>query len=383
MSAVEVVQVHKAFGQVRALDGVDLSLGAGKLLAVLGPSGCGKTTLLRVLAGFEEIDAGRIALEGRAVSLPGVHLPPHRRHAAIVPQDGGLFPHLSVADNIAFGLGRRKLGRRGTRDRVAECLDLVGLSGLGSRMPHELSGGQQQRVAVARALAPRPPLVLLDEPFSALDATLRTEVRQVVRQALAEDGATALMVTHDQAEALSMADEIAVMRAGRILQAGRPAEIYRAPVDPWVAGFVGEAQLLPVLERDGQRVRTVLGWLGVTGTPGPGQTQVMLRPEQVTIHPTEGPGAPATVVSVDYYGHDALVILRAGDHTTVLSRVVDGPQAALQPGTPVTVAVLGKARCYAGNSETGAEPVVGDPTGHDAPGAGDAGTSGSAQPQYH
>lgn len=347
MSSVEVVGVHKAFGEVQALDGVDLTLPGGSLLAVLGPSGCGKTTLLRVLAGFEEIDAGRIALGGRAVALPGVHLPPHRRHAAVVPQDGGLFPHLTVAANVAFGLGRRTLARRAVRGRVAECLELVGLGGLADRMPHQLSGGQQQRVAVARALAPRPPLVLLDEPFSALDATLRTEVRQVVRQALADDGATALMVTHDQAEALSMADQVAVMRAGRILQSGTPAEVYRSPVDPWVAGFVGESLLLPALERTGDRVRTVLGWLPVTGPGAPGHTWVMLRPEQVAIDGPGGSGSPATVVSVDYYGHDALVVLRAADDTTVLSRVVDGPQAALEPGTPVTVSVRGTARCYA------------------------------------
>lgn len=349
MSSVDVVQVRKAFGEVQALNGVDLTLAGGSLLAVVGPSGCGKTTLLRVLAGFERIDDGRIALGGRAVALPGVHLPPHRRQAAVVPQDGGLFPHLSVAANVAFGLRQRHLGRRATRSRVGECLDLVGLTGLGARMPHELSGGQQQRVAVARALAPRPPLVLLDEPFSALDASLRTEVRQVVRQALSEDGATALLVTHDQSEALSMADRVGVMRAGRILQVGTPAEVYRAPVDAWVAGFVGESLLLPPLGWDRHRVRTALGWLPLTGAYRADEhptMQVMLRPEQVVLGAPGAGGVPATVMSVAYHGHDALLELRTEDGTALLSRVADGPQAALRPGTAVTASVLGSARCY-------------------------------------
>ena len=175
MTDVAINRVGKSFGPVRALQGVDLSMRSGEFVAVLGPSGCGKTTLLRCVAGFEQIDEGRIALGGRLVALPGVHVPPHRRHVAVVPQEGALFPHLDVAGNVAYGLRR---GRKDRAARVEQCLQLVGLGGYGARMPHELSGGQRQRVAVARALAPRPPLVLLDEPFSALDASLRSELRR-------------------------------------------------------------------------------------------------------------------------------------------------------------------------------------------------------------
>ena len=345
--AVEVVNVRKSFGDFAALDGVDLELDPGRLLAVLGPSGCGKTTLLRCIAGFEEIDGGRITLGGRAVALPGVHLPAHRRQVAVVPQDGALFPHLDVAANVGFGLPR---GRARSR-RVEECLELVGLAGMGSRMPHELSGGQQQRVAVARALAPRPPLVLLDEPFSALDASLRAELRRDVRAALREDGATALLVTHDQAEALSMADLVAVMREGRILQVGAPADVYRTPVDPWVARFVGDAMLLPVEATTGTDTGvTALGPVTAPGLGGldPDATLVLVRPEQVRMgRGHDDPrGVPASVSQVAYHGHDALVTLLLTDGSTALLRVADGPEAAVTPGERVRLWVEGEARAY-------------------------------------
>src|SRR5918995_5329936 len=258
MSTLTVRGVAKAFGRTQALAGVDLSVASGGFVAVLGPSGCGKTTLLRCIAGFERIDGGEVTIDGRLLAGGRVHMPPHRRRVAVVPQEGALFPHLCVGDNVAYGLDR--MARRS--GRVAEVLALVGLAGFEQRMPHELSGGQQQRVAVARALAPRPPLVLLDEPFSALDAGLRVELRRDVRAALRADGATAVLVTHDQGEALSMADEIAVMRAGRIVQGGSPTDVYRAPADLWVAGFIGEAVLVPAA-MDGRCARTALGDLVV------------------------------------------------------------------------------------------------------------------------
>jgi iron(III) transport system ATP-binding protein len=351
VTAVEIVQIGKSYGDVVALDSVDLDLDTGEFVAVLGPSGCGKTTLLRCIAGFERIDHGRITLGGRVVTLPGVHLPPHRRHVTVVPQDGALFPHLSVADNVGYGLprGRRKPAR------VEECLELVGLGGLASRMPHELSGGQQQRVAVARALAPHPPLVLLDEPFSALDASLRAGLREDVRRALAEDGATALLVTHDQGEALSMADRVAVMRDGRIRQAGTPAEVYRHPVDSWVAQFVGEAMLLPVHGSGGQTVRTSsLGPVhlrpdlaGLTGVP-----LALVRPEQVRILRVHGgrlspPHAVAgQVAQIAYHGHDALIHVRLEDAQTAMVRVIDDPVTAVEPGDEVRLWVEGDCTAY-------------------------------------
>ena len=211
----------KIFGAVRAVDDMSLDVDPGEIVALLGPSGCGKTTFLRLIAGFERPDAGSVLLADEEVAGPGRFLPPERRRIGMVFQDYALFPHLSVADNVAFGLARRRrLSARGAHRDAAESvgrlLALVGLEGLGARLPHEISGGQQQRVALARALAPAPAVVLLDEPFSNLDATLRAEVRAEVRGILREAGATAVFVTHDQEEALSLADRVAVMRAGHL-----------------------------------------------------------------------------------------------------------------------------------------------------------------------
>lgn len=312
-TALQLQDVRKAFPGVRALDGVDLDVETGELMAILGPSGCGKTTLLRSVAGFERIDTGRIALAGHAVALDGLHLATHRRKIGIVPQEGALFPHLSVAENVGFGLPRRSRGRAG---RVEEFLELVGLGGFGRRMPHELSGGQQQRVALARALAPRPALVLLDEPFSALDAALRTELRADVRRVLHEQSMTALLVTHDQSEALSMADRIAVMSAGRVIQTAAPLDLYSHPADPWVATFLGEASWLPGRVVDGE-LRTGIGPLPV-GSGLRNHARALVRPEQVVIG--EG-GAPATVTAVAFHGHDALLGLVLADGTALQCRL--------------------------------------------------------------
>jgi iron(III) transport system ATP-binding protein len=326
VSRLTVRGVRKAFGHTQAVAGVDLSVPSGALVAVLGPSGCGKTTLLRCIAGFERIDSGEITLDDRLLAGGRVHTAPHRRRVAVVPQEGALFPHLSVGDNVAYGLDRaaRRSGR------VADVLELVGLAGFEQRMPHELSGGQQQRVAVARALAPRPPLVLLDEPFSALDASLRAEVRADVRQALRADSATAILVTHDQNEALSTADEVTVMRAGRSVQTGSPIDVYRKPVDEWVAGFVGDAVLVSGMAR-GAAAETSLGPVTLLdiSLPAIGQTAVtaLIRPEQVLLGPQDS--APSTAVTATvtrrvFHGHDELIMLRLADGTEALSRALDG-----------------------------------------------------------
>ncbi|MEV6399778.1 ABC transporter ATP-binding protein [Streptomyces sp. NPDC051907] len=348
MAELRIAGVHKDYGPVRALTGVDLTVRSGALVAVLGPSGSGKTTLLRCIAGFEALDAGEIRVDGSRVATPDASVPPERRRIAVVPQEGALFPHLSVLGNVAYGLDRaaRRAGR------AAAVLDLVGLAGFQDRMPHHLSGGQQQRVAVARALAPRPPVVLLDEPFNALDAALRAELRQDVWQALRADGATAVLVTHDQAEALSIADEVAVMRDGRIVQSGPPELLYGTPADPWVAGFVGDAVWLPAV-MDGDRARTPLGALPVTpSAPADGDDQnapqrVLLRPEQIALVP---PGAPdavlATVVRRDFYGHDAVLGLRLADGTAVAARIFDPASVPPSVGDQVALRVRGAARVF-------------------------------------
>ncbi|MFS8477385.1 MAG: ABC transporter ATP-binding protein [Micromonosporaceae bacterium] len=334
MAELRVTGLRKSYGPVQALAGVDLAVRSGDLVAVLGPSGCGKTTLLRCVAGFERADAGEVVVDGRTVT----GLAPERRRIAVVPQEGALFPHLSVLENVAYGLDRsaRRAGR------AEQVLDLVGLAGLGDRMPHQLSGGQQQRVAVARALAPRPPIVLLDEPFSALDAALRAELRRDVRAALRADGATAVLVTHDQGEALSMADQVAVMRDGRIVQYGPPGVVYSEPADAWVAGFLGEAVWLPAEVSAGRAV-TVLGEVPVAGAVTAGAARVLLRPEQLALDPD---GVPATVVRCDFHGHDALLTMRLTDGTEVAVRVLDRAGREVAPGDRTGLRVTSPARAF-------------------------------------
>ena len=347
MSMLTVRAVAKAFGRTQALAGLDLSVSFGALAAVLGPSGCGKTTMLRCIAGFERIDSGEITLDGRLLAGGRVHVPAHRRRVAVVPQEGALFPHLSVGDNVAYGVDRtaRRSGR------VAEVLALVGLAGFEQRMPHELSGGQQQRVAVARALAPRPPLVLLDEPFSALDASLRVEVRADVREALWADNATAILVTHDQDEALSTADQVTVMRAGRTVQTGSPIDVYRKPADEWVAGFVGDAVLVRGMAR-GAAAETSLGPVTLADIPlsADGQTPVtaLIRPEQVLLGPRDrapSTAVPATVTRRVFHGHDELIMLRLADGTEALSRALDGT-TPVEVGDRCAVWVRGPVRAW-------------------------------------
>lgn len=321
MAELTVSALRKRFGNVEALAGAELTVLSGHLTAVLGPSGCGKTTLLRCVAGFEIADAGRILLNGRDIT----RLAPQRRRIAVVPQEGALFPHLSVAANVAYGLDRA--GRRG--NRVPEVLELVGLAGLGNRMPHQLSGGQQQRVAVARALAPRPPVVLLDEPFSALDAALRVELRRDVRDALRADGATGILVTHDQGEALSIADSLAVMRDGIMVQCGSPDDVYAVPASPWVADFIGEAVWLAA-------GHPLLSGVCVLG----GGQQILVRPEQISVIA----GNDAQVVRRNFHGHDAILGLELAGAGQITVRVLGPHIPAL--GDRVSLNIEGAARAY-------------------------------------
>lgn len=337
MKRLKVEDLHVAFDDGPVLKGVDLQVEPGELWAILGPSGCGKTTLLRAIAGFLRPQRGRIWIGEREVFGSGVWVPPEKRRVGYVPQEGALFPHLTVKDNIAFGLPKGLW----CETRVQRMLELVGLMGLEHKRPAELSGGQQQRVAVARALAPWPSLVLLDEPFNALDAGLRRSVREDVRQALKATGATALLVTHDQEEAFSWADRVAIMRSGRVIQTGDPATVYRHPADLETALFLGERTLLPGL-REGREVRTPLGRLPVDPrSPARGREVVaVLRPEQVHL----SPGEEGKILRAQYFGHDLLLEAEVAGGVRVISRVLGA--SLLRPGDAIQVEILGPVMVY-------------------------------------
>ncbi|MGH8906432.1 MAG: ABC transporter ATP-binding protein [Egibacteraceae bacterium] len=327
-----------AYGSVRAVDGVDLEVPRGLALALLGPSGCGKTTMLRLIAGFERPSAGSVEIEGALVAGDGAWIPPERRRVGMVFQDYALFPHLSVARNVSYGL--RELPRHQAAERVAEVLALVGMQGLEHRYTHQLSGGQQQRVALARALAPRPAVILMDEPFSNLDATLRAQVRTDVKRILREARATAVLVTHDQEEAFAIADEVAVMRAGRIAQHAPPEELYRAPADRGVAGFVGDADFLPGRSR-GSQVDTELGRLRLA-RPFHGPVEIVLRPEDVRLRKDDE--GPALVIQREFYGHDQMLVLQLATGRRVRARL--SPLDPLRPGDRCHISVTAPVHAY-------------------------------------
>ena len=354
MSSLSVNGLWKGYGRHPVLRGVDLEVPAGSLTSVLGLSGCGKTTLLRVIAGFERAERGEVDLAGRTLDDGRTYIAPEQRAIGYVPQEGALFPHLDVAANVGFGLSRAE--RRGPI--VEELLEMVGIAPLAGRLPHQLSGGEQQRVAVARALARRPQALLLDEPFSSLDAALRTHVREEVHGLLREQGVTTVLVTHDQEEALSLADSVAVLRDGQIVQQGAPAELYERPADERLARFLGAVNVL-YASFLGETAQTLLGPLPLSAPAGraDGAGVVMLRPEQLEVRPlagedaggTDSPGAEDAgaglaghVEECRYYGHDALLEIRAGaaeGGELLLARVAG--DEALPEGTRVQIRARG------------------------------------------
>ena len=310
-AGLKIRGLHKSFGSQAVLTGIDLDVPAGSLTAILGPSGSGKTTVLRVTAGFERADRGTIALGGRLVEDGHVVLPPEQRGIGYVPQEGALFPHLTVAANVSFGVRRATKHKLGSN--TEELLEMVGLAGLGDRYPHQLSGGQQQRVALARALAIRPSVVLLDEPFSSLDASLRSSVRSDVQDVLRTGGITAVLVTHDQDEALSVADRVAVIRDGVIRQEGTPQELYDHPVDPAMAKFLGNANLVPATV-EGDRVDTPFGPMTLRSDAKAGDITgpvvALVRPEQLAISTAlTGSGLRAVALRTQFHGHDTVITL--------------------------------------------------------------------------
>jgi iron(III) transport system ATP-binding protein len=340
-TALRCVGLDKRFGDTVAVDGVDLEVPRGSLTALLGPSGCGKTTVLRMVAGLSTPDAGTIEIDGRVVTGRGVATPPEKRNVGMVFQDYALFPHLTVARNVAYGL--TGIPRSERRERVAQALELVGLAELGHRLPTALSGGQQQRVALGRALAPRPDLVLLDEPFSNLDAALRAIVREDVRAILHAAEQTAVFVTHDQEEALSLADRVAVMRDGRVHQVADPQTLYTRPATRFVAEFVGEADLLVGSRAGRYLVDTPIGRLATAEAIDAAGVTVVIRPEALRLRPD--PHGPGEVVGISYFGHDQLVDVEVADGHRLRAR--RGPRLDLERGQRVRLEVDGPVIAFA------------------------------------
>ena len=334
-TSVSLRDLTRAFGAARALNEMSLEIAPGELVALLGPSGCGKTTALRIVAGFEYADAGQVLIDGKDVS--GV--PAAKRDMGMVFQSYSLFPNMSALDNVAFGLRMRKVGGGARRKRAAELLDMVGLSAQAGQWPHQLSGGQQQRVALARALAIEPRVLLLDEPLSALDAKVRLQLREQIRTLQQRLGTTTLFVTHDQEEALSMADRVGVMRAGRLEQVAEPAELYSRPATAFVAEFVGTMNRLPAELGGGGTVVTVLGTTVPTqeGGPSSGPVDALVRPENLTVAAAED--GNGIVTGRTFLGAVTRVAVRLSGDTEVAVDVSSAAAAAMAPGTAVQVSL--------------------------------------------
>jgi iron(III) transport system ATP-binding protein len=348
---LEITGLTRAFGGRPVVDGVSLSVAPGQVTCLLGPSGCGKSTTLRMIAGVERADAGTVAIDGRLVAGPGLHLPPEARGVGLMFQDFALFPHLTVAQNVAFGLSGDKAARA---RRVAELLERVNLPDFGPKHPHELSGGEQQRVALARALAPRPRVMLMDEPFSGLDNRLRDGIRDVTLDILKEEGAGVVLVTHEPDEAMRMADEIALMRGGHIVQMGAPYNVYNAPVDRAAAAFFSDINVIRGISR-GALTATPFGDFLTPGHGDGAEVEIVIRPQHLKIdfdragrgpNPTPQDGTPArgTVQRARYLGRESLVEFRMDFDGSKLTASVPGVFLP-RPGTALWL-MIRRDRCF-------------------------------------
>ena len=348
---LEISHLVRSFGGRRVVDDVSLAVSAGQVTCLLGPSGCGKSTTLRMIAGVERADAGEVRLDGELVAGPGVHVPPELRSVGLMFQDFALFPHLTVADNVGFGL---RIDRPAKARRIDELLDKVDLSGFGRKHPHELSGGEQQRVALARALAPRPRVMLMDEPFSGLDNRLRDGIRDRTLELLKEEGTAVLLVTHEPDEAMRMADEIALMRQGRIVQKGAPYNVYNAPVDKAAAAFFSDIDVIRGTSH-GALTATPFGDFLTPGHKDGAEVDIVIRPQHLRIdfdrggrgpNPTPEDGTPArgTVVRSRYLGRESLVDFAMDFEGAKLTASVPGVFLP-KPGTVLWL-MIRRDRCF-------------------------------------
>ena len=326
---LEIRALGRSFNGRRVVDGVSLAVGPGEVTCLLGPSGCGKSTTLRMIAGVERLDAGEIVIDGSPVAAPSLHLPPEARGIGMMFQDFALFPHLTVADNIAFGLPRDPMRRR---KRVGELLERVNLAGFGTKHPHQLSGGEQQRVALARALAPRPRVMLMDEPFSGLDNRLRDGIRDATLDLLKEEGTAVVLVTHEPDEAMRMADQIALMRAGQVVQIGAPYNVYNAPVDRAAAAFFSDINVIKGVSQ-GALTQTPFGAFLTPGHADGAGVEIVIRPQHLRIDfdrdgrgpedsVADGAAARGLVTRARYLGRESLIEFRMeGDGSTLTAAV--------------------------------------------------------------
>ena len=340
MTSLEVSHLEVSFGEKLILDDLSFSLKEGQIAALLGPSGCGKTTLLRSIAGLIQPTAGTIRFGKQLVSLSSLVMPSHKRKIGYVPQEGALFPHLTIAENIAFGLDKSLFTKDQIRHTIKEMLQLIDLQGFEKRMPSELSGGQQTRVALARALAIKPAIVLLDEPFSALDAELRGDLRSDVIDLLRAHQTTAILVTHDREEALVSADIVALMRDGKIIQQGTPEDVYSLPISPDIAVSTGDALVLSASQSSDGSTHYLFNSSAAKGSVS-SQGQVVIRPEEIKISRTISPDSISGVIAkIEYYGHDAMITISVA-HESVMVRIPGpfdfhvGDQVALEHVGPV------------------------------------------------
>lgn len=348
MSTLELQQIGKSFQSVTVLDRIDLQVSAGSRTAIVGPSGSGKTTLLRIIAGFETPDHGKVILQGHPVFDNSTHVPAHKRGIGFVPQDGALFPHFTVAGNIGYGL---KGSKQDKARRIDELMEMVALDRRLSQLwPHEISGGQQQRVALARALAQRPVLMLLDEPFSALDTALRASTRKAVAELLAQANIASILVTHDQTEALSFASQVAVMRAGKLAHVGPPQELYLRPIDEPTATFLGETLILSA-NIDTGWADCALGSVRVDDEQHHGLSRIMLRPEQITITPLPADHHYTThclakVINIDFAGFiSTLTLYLVESNETVEVKTIS--REGISIGLMVDLTIIGQAHIFA------------------------------------